>query len=288
MLIIGSHALFQRLPHLARKPRDLDIIGSWKELMEFQKNFRVSYPRSKDKWLLKGDGDIVEWEIAWPGSLADALLISQVATEGTEYLASIDVLYTLKMSHRYLKDSPHFRKTMEDIHFLRNTGALIFDPEWLAARERETYERRPKLSQNKENFFSGDGVDYLYDHDELHKVVMIGEKPAYIKYQVDGEEVLSSEKKFNDLPHITRMAGVYEEAAVLALERSVIPHQAPPEKAFMLALEKVCTSITSGWFREFAWENYDQVTLFYKSVGEDYYYENFQDALAEGTIKPQK
>jgi hypothetical protein len=26
---------------------------------------------------------------------------------------------------------------------------------------------------------------------------------------------------------------------------------------------KVCTSITSGWFREFAWENYDNVLDLY-------------------------
>ncbi len=105
---------------------------------------------------------------------------------------------------------------------------------------------------------------------------------------MDGEEVLSCKKKFNALDHITQMAGVYEEAAVLALERAVIPHQTPPEKAFMMALEKVCTSITSGWFREFAWENYGQAILFWESVGKEYYYENFQDALDEGTIKPQK
>jgi hypothetical protein len=49
-----------------------------------------------------------------------------------------------------------------------------------------------------------------------------------------------------------------EETYVLALERSLIPFpgKMQPRDAFKLALQKVCTSITSGWFREYAWNNY--------------------------------
>jgi hypothetical protein len=314
MLVIGSQALQEAIGTAAFQARalpcsDLDLIGTWEELLEYQKGAKVACPVSEKKWFLRFDpipwnrSGIVEFEIAWPGSLDEAIMKHGIALSPSPWLitgrgggqgnafmnvASKDILYTLKMSHRYLKNSSHFLKTMTDIKLLRRHGAQIWDQKWFEAREKETYNYgSPKLNQNKENFFT-DNVDYVYDHDELHKVVMVGTKPAYTKYQVDGEEVLSSKKKFNALPHIIQMAGVYEEAAVLALERSVIPHQAPPEKAFMMALEKVCTSITSGWFREFAWENYDQVVLFYRSVGEEYYYENFQDALAEGTIKPQK
>ena len=317
MLVIGSHALKEAVGTDAFQARglpcaDLDLIGTWEELLEYQKLTKIAYPVSEKKWFLKfnstswNPSGIVEYEIAWPGSLEETLMdhaqslphsnwtvvnpsVTIAPHTTTMKVANKDALYALKMSHRYLKNSSHFLKTMADIKLLRSHGAVIWSYPWFVAREKQTYNYgSPKLNQNKEDFFSDDGIDYHYDHDELHKVVMIGEEPAYTKYQVDGEEILSSQKKFNDLPHITQMAGVYEEAAVLALERSVIPHQAPPEKAFMIALEKICTSITSGWFREFAWENYDQVILFYKSVGEEYYHENFQDALAEGTIKPQK
>lgn len=311
MLVIGSQALREAIGSPAFSARglpcsDLDVIGRWEELLDYQKGAKVACPVSEKKWFLRFDpvpwnpSGIVEYEIAWPGSLDEKIMIYGQALGSSwsvmdksnnsthMYLARSDVLYTLKMSHRYLKNSSHFRKTMMDIEILRGQGARIWDQDWLDARERETYNYdSPKLNQSRQEFFT-DNVDYVYDHDELHKVVMVGTEPAYTKYQVDGEEVLSSEKKFNALPHITQMAGVYEEAAVLALERSIIPHQAPPEKAFMLALEKVCTSITSGWFREFAWENYGQAILFWESVGKEYYYENFQDALAEGTIKPLK
>ena len=43
-----------------------------------------------------------------------------------------------------------------------------------------------------------------------------------------------------------------------------------------MALMKVCTSITSGWFREYAWENYDKVLDLYNELGEDDYVQRFQ------------
>lgn len=54
---------------------------------------------------------------------------------------SLNVLYMLKMSHRYLKDSPHFLKTMQDIHAMRKLGAVI-PAEWESFyqdRMRDTY-----------------------------------------------------------------------------------------------------------------------------------------------------
>ena len=52
----------------------------------------------------------------------------------------------------------------------------------------------------------------------------------------------------------------------------------------MIALEKVCTSITSGWFREFAWENFDVVTNLYN----DDYITKFTNAMKDGIILPYK
>ena len=43
----------------------------------------------------------------------------------------------------------------------------------------------------------------------------------------------------------------------------------------MMALEKVCTSITSGWFREYAWENYHRVVHMYKTLGVNDYIDRF-------------
>lgn len=52
-------------------------------------------------------------------------------------------------------------------------------------------------------------------------------------------------------------------------------------KAFDTALEKVCTSITSGWFRKFAYDNYDEVASLYSN---EYVY-RFQAMAASNSVK---
>lgn len=74
----------------------------------------------------------------------------------------------------------------------------------------------------------------------------------------------SKDKFFSCHPNV-QLYGVLEEAYVLALERHQIPNnfKPDPKASFDIALEKICTSITSGWFREFAWENYYKVQELY-------------------------
>jgi hypothetical protein len=103
---------------------------------------------------------------------------------------------------------------------------------------------------------------------------------------VDGAEVLCSKSKFYTETYYTRLCGVYEEACVLAIERSLVPFpgRLTPEQAFELALIKVCTSITSGWFREFAWEHHDVVMDMARNRKFDYF-SRFQTALVDGKIQ---
>jgi hypothetical protein len=68
---------------------------------------------------------------------------------------------------------------------------------------------------------------------------------------------------------------------VLALERAIIPNETEVNKAFDIALEKVCTSITSGWFREYAYNNYFKV----KELYHDSFVDKFNSALMEGEIE---
>lgn len=208
--------------------------------------------------------------------------------------ASIHVLYLLKMSHRYLRNSPHFLKTMKDIRKLRQLGAFIPSElqEVFELREKETYTyKHPVLDVSKNQFFDGDGVDYLYDHDTIHEAIAIGEMPAYRHYMKDGSEVMTSKEKFFSVPETIRLLGVYEETCVLALERSQIPFgstvNAPTCKhSFITALIKVCTSITSGWFRQYAWENFYEVINIYRNYGETDYLERFIEN--KNVLKPFK
>lgn len=93
---------------------------------------------------------------------------------------------------------------------------------------------------------------------------------------------------YNSCSEDIRLASVYEESAVLALERAILPSGTDPDIAFRIALEKVCTSIASGWWRDYAWENYHKVMQMYyeRKDTENDLVKSFNKAQDEGVIKP--
>ncbi len=297
LALIGSHALILR--GYDRTPKDTDIIGTFEEINAFFRTFKdiivAQYPLSANKIYVKTKfGEIWEAEIAWEGSTAAEFLQIVAADPDTKeppagsdlYVPSIGLLYALKMSHRYLKDSPHFLKTMRDIQEMRNNGAII--PlqylNWYKRREKETYHyQHPNLNRSKKDFFTMDaGVPYKYDHDSIHRAVALFDKPAYNYYKPDENDVLTSKSMFFALDEKYRLAGVIEECYVLALERSIIPYpDTAPKWSFDKALEKVCTSITSGWFREYSWESYDKIQDMYDPE----YVNWFKNGLESGVVK---
>lgn len=278
MLIIGSQAaIFHKLSD--RPARDTDVIGTFAELqaliraVKADKGIQLSRPigRKGDKWHIRdGEGWDIEFEIAFQGTSAARLLELEGVVEGREAMASKQALLALKMSHRYLRNSPHFLKTMRDIQDMRAAGIVLDETmqEWLEQREEETYDyAHPNLNVDKQTFFD-DSVGYVYDHDDLHRILAIEESPAYTKYMVDGEQVLTSREKFFTVGEKVRLLGGLEEALVLCAERSLIPYnwQPNPAEMFKFALQKICTSITSGFFRQFCWEHYDDILEMYEKL----------------------
>lgn len=274
MLLIGSHAAKSYWSGWESKFLDYDYITTYEDAEKLAKvykdigDLKAYYPTNNGNTLIvkTNDGVIADMEIAWPGTSGEMILNSYNLCNIS--VASPWTLYLLKMSHRYKKNSPHFLKTMKDIHQFRaylgitEKGEPTEVPDWYKLRVKETYSyAHPKLNTTSKEFFKPEDNFYVYDHDWIHEVVALDFQPAYLNYQVDGEEVLCSKDKFYSVDPQIRLNGVYEEACVLALERSQIPHRGKvtPERSFKLALEKVCTSITSGWFREFAWEHYHEV-----------------------------
>jgi hypothetical protein len=300
--IIGSRAMnhWVNSEHY-REPNDFDIVGTYEEIEAFVRHIKRSekilaqYPfDSGTKFFIKTDKRIIEAEVAWESS-SNAWLHQLVNQDGTAVkidgfkmmVCPLPLLYTLKMSHRYLKDSPHFLKTMRDIQMMRSYGATIPEEyeEFYKARQKFQYNYKlPKLNQNKDTFFSGDGIDYEYDHDTIHEAVKFLDKPAYT-YYADGE-VWSSKDKFKACSEEIKLYGVLEESLVLACERSQLAFDPAPEPrwSFEYALFKVCTSITSGFFREYAWENYDAVIALYDKVGTNYV-ERAKKSIEDGIIK---
>lgn len=314
MLIVGTQALKARGVKLGRQPRDTDLIATQAEFEKYlaHNDFKKTRQLSEDKHVVfHENGTIKEFEIARPNTAAMMLLERSKVVDVGVQTASPAVVYALKLSHRYLKNSPHFRKTMDDILALRGLGFSVppdLEGAWMKQREKETYVySHPKLNQGKSSFFSGDGVDYKYEHDDIHAALATIEEdgayypgdpkythPAYWYFQGPDAEVKVSREKWDRLVnwmyhdvkwgrHV-QLSSVLEESYVLALERSQIPNDfsLPPRTSFLMALEKVCTSITSGWWREFAWENYYQVLGMYS----DDYVTRFKVALAQGKIRP--
>jgi hypothetical protein len=166
-------------------------------------------------------------------------------------------------------------------------GAVIEYPDLLAKREKETYDyKHPSLMRNKKMFFDPkEGVDYKYDHDSIHLAMAVEPLvPAYTKFKHDQAEVMIDRTKWDAQPLDVRLNSVLEESYVLALERSQIPFRGKvdPSRSFRIALQKVCSSISSGWWREFAWENYDAVLARFDRD----YVTKFDAAVEAGIVKP--
>jgi hypothetical protein len=314
MILVGSQAATFSGIDLGRTPQkgeyDLIVPGErLPALLQFASPIAAFRPIDKNHAAIIGPptmdgGRILDLELAWPDSSGAFLLyLAKVQQWPTTHISFGDlqiecqvapphVLLAMKLSHRYKKNSPHFLKTMNDIRVLRRHTmnlaelyALMTGP-WFKQREAETYTyRHPSLKQNKKEFFSDDGIKYVYDHDDIHRVVAEPLRPAYLSYSADGQEVFSSRELFEACDIETRLRGVFEETCVLALERSQIPFRnknIDPRVSFEIALQKVCTSITSGWFREFAWEHFDTIRSMYNPR----YVEKFFEQADEGMVKP--
>lgn len=294
MLLIGSKALNNLLDNPLRAPRDTDYICTQEQFDHYLATHTNIIENRKIKngvyACFHEDGSIMEFNIASTGTTNMELLEKFNANSIDSPITSADLntLLMLKMSHRYLRNSPHFPKTMSDIKKLRAMGAVLNKELkiMLKKREAETYTyNHPKLNRSKGEFFDA-SVKYKYQHDDIHQVIKVLDKPAYEFFKPDEKEVLTSMKMFAALPEEIKLYAVLEESLVLAAERSQLAFDNPPHpsRSFMMALTKVCTSITSGKFREYAWENFDKVVDMYKAIGYDYMVK-INAAIADGRIR---
>lgn len=294
MITIGSKAM-KHYGLLNRECSDWDIIGTVQEFDEFcqehKDNIILSEVLTTDKHhlIIKGIGH-VEWEFAWIGSTGEELInICKEYNLHENGFVYPCVQLTLKLSHRYRRNFKHFNKTMDDIITLREQGTIVPDclQAWLKRREDETYTtNRPNLKQSKRDFFNTEGVTYKYDHDSIHGVVARFDVPCYEHFKDDKAEVFCSKTKFEEQSEEIKLGSVVEESLVLALERCLVPFSfnTNPRTAFLMALEKVCTSITSGWWREYAYDNYYQAIELFDTEYSDFV-DKFLDGLYNGDIK---
>lgn len=118
----------------------------------------------------------------------------------------------------------------------------------------------PNLNQTVEQFFT-DGVKKVYLHDDLHVLFAYSIQPMYTRLQTDKTKAWCSRELWDGLTHIEKLQCVAEEAYVISTERFLVPKnwEYPMKLAYMQSVEKICTTLCSGWFRCFAIDHYPEV-----------------------------
>lgn len=180
-----------------------------------------------------------------------------------DHVADLNVAYTLKLSHIYYMNGVQFRKHVSDLMMLRGMGAQVIEDLYTIAHNdwNQKYgANKVSLNKKSRDFFTGK-VDRFFEHDSIHEMLAYYDEPMFRKILVDGEEVLTSKVKFDNLTYKDKLITVWEEANVLTLERSIIPAATKPEESTLYTLyakqlELLVTRYTTGWFPRFIAENW--------------------------------
>lgn len=246
MFLVGSTALNQYLPEEKSKVRDLDVIS-----LEKPSDLRADW------------SSLTHLNNA---EICDKFVDKEVSIFGRKFLLINPVgLYILKRSH--LHRPIKFARHIMELQRLKSlVPSLTQEQEEILARRKKLTklvygDKHPSLKMTNEEFFD-DYVDKTYVHDDLHEVVAYGDKPVYEKLKVDKSQAFCEAELWEKLSLTDKLNCVREECYVIGLERFIIPNfllgkpHMSASFAFDKALEKVCTTLTSGWFREFAIDNW--------------------------------
>lgn len=300
MLLIGSVALriCGLANHYAKIASDIDVICTPDEHSRIA---AAGAPIPGTRAFRVG-AHIIDPEVARPGtSAADYIALPHDASRlvfedsrigidvlGQMNVASVQVLYSLKRSHRHKPTKWH--RHIRDYHALKVDVGPAGDayPEITAKREAETAKRKHiSLKRTVNEFFDDDVSNQVFVHDHIHEAVAHREWPMFHYIRVAEDRVTCDKAKWNALDLSGQIDCVLEEAYVIALERGIIPwlfqgkQPATAESAFQWAMMRICTTLTSGWFRDFATENYPAINARANML----YPERFFAAVDRGEVK---
>lgn len=316
MIIIGSKALMFRLEQTEEvvnrsRKADYDVIMSVDEFSTWSKDnfsfikYLVPTKENKFKAVLQNNGVISKYEIevGFDGTSSKFLLdnvdsvTDKYVVQGFlgEHFFALSLPYLLLTKKSHLIYPVHFEKNIEDYHLLKSlVGELELDElmqEYYNLRSNEARvrynQRTPKLNVTTEDFFSSKlNVPHYFVHDDIHEVMAHHDEPVYKKMQPDPSMAWCAKDMFFALPYEMQVQAVQEEAYVISLERYIVPQYGENHDdhftCYKNALKRICTTLCSGWFREFAIENYPEAIKRYNPnfVG------MLKDAVTTGRIKP--
>lgn len=177
-------------------------------------------------------------------------------------IATLNSLYTIKCSH--LGYDIFWQKHKKDLLILKHLGAELIPELYQALVKywKQVHGDKEFLSlyKDKTEFFN-DKVDYLYDHDYLHELVALPNKPVYKKCLKLDQEVLIDKEKFDIMDYSDQLRMFREEITVIAIERWMVnpKYDISYIKAYQYALRKTVTSLTKNWACEFIIQNMEHL-----------------------------
>ena len=187
-----------------------------------------------------------------------------------EGVCSIRGLAILKRSHLWRERG--FDKNITTYHkyILPYSPVIPSNERFLVNRIRLTQQAypqgKPSLNKSNDEFFD-DAVNKVYDHDWLHELYAYGSQPMYekLKKPTQMEQAWCEKDLWLTLSVEERNMCVAEECYVIATERFLVPNgwEYSSKRAYFNALQKVCTTLTSGWFRDWAIDHYPEVVYLY-------------------------
>lgn len=293
-MVVGSVALKELFPWFPRRPQDLDLICTLEEKDQIikQLNPKKVISRRPGKTILKLHNKTMVELDSDPSSLA--FLEANLHTKPVENLpgglkippAMSLILFLIKKSH--IDYAINWKKNIHDYQWMLTNRETLFPldaanlPEpaydlsqvmWDAykLRRKEIASRRSKpkvnLLEPNEKFFTQYSIHRDFDHDDVHQAVMYYDEPMYRKLKDDQALAWCDWEKFQTLSHTDKIRTVREEAYVIALERHVFPGitrgiEPRGKKAFMLAMEAICTRLWAGKWAWFAINHFWEIADF--------------------------
>lgn len=266
MIIIGSRALAYWNPDfIVNTNADWDVVGDAKEVASFM-------PISLD-----GNGQTIEWH---DPKILNNNKIQELFGSGHYYqgaeICSIAGLVLLKRSHLWRERK--FDSNIAMYHrylypMMEGRTVTVEQMQWFSERvemtKKEFPQGKPSLNMSNEDFFD-DLVTKKYDHDDLHELYAYGLQPMYKLLKHKGKEgsAWCEKSLWEELEDWQKNITVAEEAYVIATERYLVPNdwRYASRRAYFNAVGRICTTLTSGWFRDWAIDHYPDIIALYNEA----------------------
>lgn len=190
--------------------------------------------------------------------------------ENKEKYSPEEIYLVLKRGHLHIagRRQENWEKHMHDYNILKK---IVFEKSLKdeiklhrESTDARIKQRTPKLNGvSKEKFFD-DKVRKYIDHDLIHEEVAYEDRPMFTLMQKDAT-VTCHRDLWLEMSHTQQLQCVAEEAFTINIERNILPSAMgqnnfkPALAGYRWALWRICTTLCSGWFREFAIDHYYEV-----------------------------